>query len=91
LPSGFYKTAIVSSEMIDSQDMAQDSADYNLALYNRLTETVRLDIEGNPSIRARDTITVSESFTGVSGNWFVFSATHRLDENGYTTTLHLVR
>ena len=92
LPEGFYKTAVVSSELIDTQSMADDSADYNLALYNRLTEVVRLDILGNPSIRARKTVNVKEWFTGVKGDWFVYSCTHRIDENGgYTTQMHLLK
>jgi len=91
LPAGFYKTAIVSSDLIDTQSMAQAAADYNLALYNRLTEVVRVDIEGDAGIRARDTINVMEPFTGVKGNWFVYSCVHRVDENGFTTQLHLLR
>lgn len=92
LPAGFYKTAVVSSELIDSQSMADDAADYNLALYNRLTEAVRLDILGDSSIRARQTVNVLEWFTGVDGDWFVYSCTHRMDESGgYTTQLRLLR
>jgi hypothetical protein len=91
LPSGFYKTAIVSSELIDSQSMADDAASYNLALYNRLTESCRVDILGDYSLRARDTINISESFTTVSGDWFIYSCTHRMDEDGYTTSLQLTR
>ena len=92
LPEGFYKTAVVSSELIDTQSMADQSAIYNLAQYNRLTEIVRLDILGDPSIRARKTVNVREWFTGVKGDWFVYSCTHRVDENGgYTTQLHLLK
>ena len=72
--------------------MADDSASYNLALYNRLTEAIRLDILGNPTIRARDTVNVEEWFTGITGNWFVYSCSHRMDESGgYTTQLRLLR
>lgn len=91
LPAGFYKTAIVSSELIDLQSMADDAADYNLALYNRLTEVASCDLIGMYDVRARDTINIREHFTGITGNWFVYSATHRLDQNGYTTQLHLTR
>ena len=91
LPTDFYKTAIVSSELIDTQSMADDSATYNLALYNKLTEVVKVDVEGNPSLRARDTIECIESFTGVSGDWFVYSVSHRIGNDGYTTTAHLTR
>lgn len=92
LPEGFYKTAVVSSELIDTQSMADDAATYNLALYNRLTEAVRLDILGDSSIRARQTVNVLEWFTGVEGDWFVYACTHRMDENGgFTTQLRLLR
>lgn len=91
LPDDFYKTAIVSSELIDQQSMADDAADYNLALYNRLTEVASCDLLGLHDVRARDTVNVEESFTGITGDWFVYSATHRVDQNGYTTQLHLTR
>jgi len=91
LPEGFYKVAIVSSELIDRQSMADDAADYNLILYNRLTEVAQCDLLGMYDVRARDTINIIEPFTGITGDWFVYSATHRLDQNGYTTQLHLMR
>lgn len=91
LPTDFYKTAIVSSELIDTQSMADDSATYNLNLYNKLTEVVKVDVEGNPSLRARDTVECIESFTGVTGDWFVYSVIHRIGNDGYMTTAHLTR
>lgn len=91
LPTGFYKTAIVSSELIDSQSMADDAATYNLNLYNRLTETCKIDVEGDATIRARTTVNVVESFTGISEDWFVYSLTHRFDNSGYFCSLHLTK
>jgi hypothetical protein len=91
LPADFYKTAIVSSELIDLQSMADQAASYNLTLYNRLTEVASCDLLGLYDVRARDTINIIEPFTGLTGDWFVYSATHRLDQNGYTTQLHLTR
>lgn len=93
LPAGFYKTAIVSNQLIDTQAMAQSSCDYNLALYNKLTETVHLEIEGNPNVRARETVHVTEAFTGVDDDYFVYSARHRLstDNATYQTSLALVK
>ena len=69
--------------------MADDAATYNLNLYNRLTEIAKVDIIGNSSLRARDTINVLEPFTGIDSDWFIYSITHRIDENGYTSSLHL--
>jgi len=92
LPAGFYKTAIVSSELIGSQSMADDSAKYNLELYNKLTETLSVEIEGNHNIRCRDTVRVTEPFTGMSAaDWFVFAVSHRFDAQGYKTSLNLSR
>ena len=72
--------------------MADDSASYNLDLYNKLTETVSLELEGDYRIRARDTVSVNEPFTEMSGDlWFVYAATHRIDKSGYTTRINLSR
>jgi len=90
LPSGFYKTAIVSSELIDTQDMADDSATYNLELYNKLTENLRVEAEGNPLVRCRDIVGVTEPFTSMAADlWFVYAVDHDLDENGYSMSLTL--
>lgn len=92
LPAGFYKTAIVSSELINTQSMADQSAQYNLNLYNRLTESMGVEFEGDHTVRCRDTVEVTEPFTEMAAErWFVFSATHRLHEGGYTTQLNLTK
>jgi len=92
LPSGFYKTAIVSSELIDLQSMADSSAEYNLALYNKLTESVSIEIAGDYTVRARDTVEIIEPFLSMYGDkWFVFSVSHNLSERGYITRLNLTR
>jgi len=92
LPAGFFKTAIVSSEMIDTHSMADSSAQYNLVLYNKLTESLRLEAEGDYTVRCRDTVTVTEPFTGMSNDpWFVYSITHRIDTSGYKLVITLSR
>ena len=93
LPAGFYKTAIVSNQLIDTQAMAQSSCDYNLNLYNKLTETVHLEIEGNPNVRARETVRVTEAFSEVDSDWFVYSTRHRIsvDNATYQVSLALVK
>ena len=90
LPTGFYQTAIVSSELIDSQSMADSSADYNLELYNKLTEELKLDIEGDPSIFVRDTIHVTNATIDMDDDWFVYSVKHSMDDT-FTTSLYLRR
>jgi len=92
LPPGFYKTAIVSNSLIDTQSMADDSASYNLQLYNRLTETMSIEAEGDPTVRCRDTVDVTEPFTEmVAEKWFVYAVSHRIDNNGYKISLNLTK
>jgi hypothetical protein len=90
LPANFYKTAIISHGMIDTQAMAQAAADLNLTLLNRLTEGVVVECEGDPDIDCRDTITVTEAWTGVAGDWFVLAATHTF-ESSYRMRLTLTK
>jgi len=91
LPANFYKTAIISHTMIDTQAMAQAAADLNLTALNRLTESVRCDIEGDVGIDCRDTVTVTEAFTSVSGDWFIHEARHVIGTDGYKINLMLTK
>ena len=88
LPAGFYQTAIVSSALIDSQSMAQQSADYNLILYNKLTEQLKVDIEGDPRINVRDTVRITYSPLSIDEDWFVYSLQHSFDDT-FTTSMVL--
>lgn len=89
LPSGFYKSVVASAYWIDTQSMAQLAADYNLALLNRLTKEGNITIIGDSSINARDVITVTETNTSMSGDWYVYGIEHSWSQRGYTTTLTL--
>jgi len=79
VPSGFYKTAIISHEMIDTQAMAQATADLNLTRLNRLTEIARVKVIGG-DVHIRDTVRITEGFSGLSNeDFFVRSLTHSFD------------
>lgn len=91
LPADFYQSAVIAHEMIDTQQGCDDSAALNLIMLNRLTESFRLVGLGDPTIRIRDIVTVSETFTGVSGLWFVYETSHRLDKTGYSMDLTLTK
>jgi hypothetical protein len=71
LPAGFYKTAVIATPYLDTVGKCQLAADFNLALFNRLTERLTLSIEGDHQIVARDVATVTDAYTGVSGDWFI--------------------
>ena len=92
LPPGFNKTLVVAHPLIDTVEEAQRTADVNLEMFNRLTETVSLSALGNPGIHARDIVAVTESFTGLSDTQFVvFGAQHHLGPEGYTMDLTLTK
>lgn len=92
LPSGFYKTLPIVHELIDTTAQAQSTADLNLTMFNRLTETVRVTCVGNPAWIARTILSVTESFTGLSAaQFFVFGSTHTISNSGYSVSLTLVR
>lgn len=87
VPPGFFRTAVVSSQLIDLQSMAQDSATYNLAAWNKLDESVDILVVGDPGVSCGDTISITDAFTGVTGTWFAFSVTHMWGPDIYTTRI----
>jgi len=89
LPEGFYKSMALVSPIIDNEGMAQSACDYNLELYNKLTVSSTVTLEGNPDLIARNVITVDEDFTGTSGDWYIYLGEHRWDQNGYICNLEL--
>lgn len=88
LPSGFYQTAIVSSQLIDTQSMANSAVNYNLQLYNKLGQELRVDIEGDPRVKVRDTVHITYSPLGIDEDWFVYAVKQSFGET-YTTALTL--
>lgn len=90
--STYRKTAVIAHPLIQTNSLAQTTADYNFDLWNRLTETTQLSIEGDPSVTAREVATVTGSaFSSVTGDWFIYQARHDFGLRGYTTEVHLTR
>lgn len=89
LPSGYYKTSVLASPIIDSQSFAQDACDYNLARLNRLTYEVPITIEGDQSLEARTVLTLNSTKTGASGDWYIYQLEHIWNKSGYKTSMVL--
>lgn len=90
LPSGFYKSVLVAApDVIDTQNMANISASYNLTAYNRLTKRLTLTVVGNSSYEARQVYTIDKSDLGATGDWYVYGITHDWSSTGYTTSLDM--
>ena len=83
LPTGYYKTAVISTDLLTSASDCYDSALLNRNRFNRLTERVSFEAEGDHSIHIHDTVYVEESFTGLAEDWFVYQITHSIDDGGY--------
>ena len=90
LPAGFYKTAVISSVLIDTQWMSDQSAQFNLDAWNKLTEAISVEALGDWERHARETVTVIDAFTGTAGDWFVRDITHSFT-NSYVIRMNLVK
>lgn len=87
--STYYKTAVIGHPLIQTQTQAQRTADFNLELYNRLTQVVSMTVEGNPNLEARKFVDITGSaFTSVTGLWFIYSVQHKFGDGGYTVDMH---
>jgi hypothetical protein len=73
--------------------LAQITADYNLAMYNRLTEMLQLEVEGNPSFEINKIAEVTGStFSGIgTSDWFIYQCRHNFSPNGYTVDMTLTK
>ena len=89
LPSGFFRTAVIATPLITEQSMADDSATFNLELYNRLTRIVSCEALGDYRVHVNDIVTITEAHTGVSGDWFIYSMSHSWSDTGYTMRMVL--
>ena len=88
LPAGFYRTVVVAAPgVIDSQSMAQQAANYNLDLLNRLTQKVNLTLEGTTGVVPRTIATITVPDLGISGKWYVYSVEHNWSKAGYFTAI----
>lgn len=83
LPAGFYKTAVLSTDLLGSDADCISSAEANLDRFNKLTQRVAFEALGDPDVHAQSTLTITEAFTGISGDWFVSEITHTIDNDGY--------
>ena len=86
-----YRTAVLSSELIDTQEMADFVAQLMLDELNVNTETIQLEVPGNPLLQIGMTVAVNEVFTDqVNRNYFLYGISSRMSGDGsYRSTLTL--
>jgi len=87
LPAGFYKSIVIATPVLDTMSLANQTANYNLSLFNRLTRRVTVSTVGNTNIQCRDDITVNNSDLGLSDTVMVYSVEHNWSKTGYLTNI----
>ena len=80
LPSGFYKSVVMSSPHIDDQQYAQQAADYNLQKLNHLTERLTLQTVGIDGLNPLDIVYLHGKY---EGKWLVYSFRTTISKSGY--------
>ena len=89
LPAGFYKSMALVSPIIDDDGMAQNAANYNLQLYNKLTVASSMVVIGDPTYLARRVIEINEAITNTTGDWYIYLAEHNWSKEGYVVNMEL--
>lgn len=89
LPDDFYKTVLFSSEIVDTQEMANATAAYNLYALHRLTREITVAVEGDYELEARKVVHVELADLGINEDMYMFSTNHTWSAAGYETSLVL--
>lgn len=91
LPDDYFRTVVVAAPgVIDTQEMADQSAEYNLELLNKLTYRLSLSCLGTTDIEARTCVDVDIPELGLDEEQFyVFGVEHNWSRAGYLLNLDL--
>ena len=89
LPAGYYKSAALYWPILDDQGYAQDAANYNLSLLNRLSVGLNLTIVGDHELLAHEAVHATIDKLGIDDDYYIYYAEHNWSAKGYTTTLDL--
>lgn len=91
LPAGYYRTVVVAAPgVIDTQSMAEQSAEYNLDLLNKLTMRTSISAIGYTGLFARSCVTIDFPNLGIDDElWYIYSIEHNWSKTGYLTNMEL--
>ena len=82
------QTAVVAHELLDNDSLVNGTAQVNLAILNRLTESYEVEIEGDWAIQPRMIGALTESFSGASARpVFIYRVSHICSDSGFITSL----
>jgi hypothetical protein len=87
-------TVLAAPDLIDTTAIAQDTANFNLQLLNRLTDNISATVEGDSNLLPFRAINVNSTYLGIESGkelYYIFSANHDFGRDGYVTKLELRR
>lgn len=87
-----YRKAVISSEIIDTQDMAQWIAERVLGDLNQLVNRLEATVQGNPRLHIGNTVRIVEDWTDLSSgaNYFIYGISSEMRGDGlYQMSLDL--
>ena len=78
-------------ESVDDEEKnkAQNIAENRLKEYNKVTETVSIQLLGDFNVRSGRVIAIKEDYTGLNGNYFIKSCSHSVSSAVHTMDLEL--
>lgn len=78
-------------ESVDDEEKnkAQNIAENRLKEYNKVTETVSIQLLGDFNVRSGRVIAIKEDYTGLNGNYFIKSCSHSVSSSVHTMDLEL--
>lgn len=87
-----YRTAILSSELIDTQSMADTIAAWMLSSLNHLTDSIEMECVGNPLLRVGDTVHFTDSERSIDAHFFIYGirSQNNGEQGSYTQTMTIV-
>jgi len=89
LPAGYFKSVALFWPILDSQSIAQNAADYNLDLLNRLSKVFNATVVGNYQLIAHKAVSVNSTKLSLIDDFYIYYAEHQWSAKGYQTTLEL--
>lgn len=89
LPAGYYKTVAFGTPLINDTSYAQQAADYNLIILNRLTQQISMSVVGSHEYMARKTFTVTENISGINEDYYTLMCEHSWSKSGYVCSMEL--
>lgn len=89
LPNATYIDEEISNSLIDTDAKAGEVAARILTELSQAPQQLEIEVTGDPEIELGQSIRVVAAENGLDDRWIVHGVEHRLDSNGYSTSIDL--